>query len=49
MSNIEAVLIDLRLQDKPNIQAIANKHGVNRSTLFRRFNQVTTSKEDAYD
>ena len=49
MSNIEAALADLRLQDKPNIQATANKHGVNRSTLSRRFNQVTTSREDAYD
>ena len=49
MSNIEAALADLRLQDKPNIQATANKYSVNRLTLSRRFNQVTTSREDIYD
>jgi len=49
MSNIEVALADLRLQDKLNIQATANKHGVNRSTLSRRFNQVTTSRENTYN
>ena len=49
MDKIEAALADLRLQEKPNITAIADKHDVNRSTLSRRFRGVTQSKEIAYD
>jgi len=49
MANIEAALADLTLQDKPNIQATADKYRVNRLTLSRRFNKVTTSRENAYD
>ena len=38
---IEAALEDLKLQDKKNISAVAKLHGVERSTLSRRWNRVT--------
>ena len=38
---MEAALKDLNLQDKKNISKVANLHGVDRSTLSRRFNGVT--------
>ena len=38
---MEAALKDLNLQDKKNISEVANLHGVDRSTLSRRFNRVT--------
>jgi hypothetical protein len=43
MDAIEAALQDLKLQDKPNISATARRHNVQRSTLSRRHNRVTTS------
>ena len=49
MDSIEAALADLRLQDKPNVSATADKHKVERSTLSRRWNKVTRSREDGYD
>jgi len=49
MANIEAALADLTLQDKLNIQATADKYRVNRLTLSRRFNKVTTSRENTYN
>ena len=49
MANIDAALADLRLQDKPNISATAKKHGCDRTTLSRRFRNVTKSKESAND
>jgi transposase-like protein len=49
MDSIEAALADLGLQDKLNISAIADKHKVKRSILFRRWNKVTRSREDGYD
>jgi hypothetical protein len=41
MDAIEAVLEDLKLQDKKNISAVAKLHGVQRSTVSRRWNGVT--------
>ncbi|OCK91566.1 uncharacterized protein K441DRAFT_664508 [Cenococcum geophilum 1.58] len=49
MANIDAALADLRLQDKPNISATAKKHGCDRTTLSKRFCNVTKSKESAND
>ena len=49
MDQIGRALADLRLQDKPNIQATAKKHGVDRTTLSRRWRCVHRSKEDGYD
>jgi AraC-like DNA-binding protein len=43
MEPIEAALQDLNLQDKPNISATAKLYSVERSTLSRRFNHVSTS------
>jgi transposase-like protein len=41
MDSIEAALKDLKLQDGKNISAVAKLHGVDRSTLSRRWNGVT--------
>jgi len=49
MDSIEAALANLSLQDKPNISATADKHKVKRSTLSRRWNKVTRSREDGYN
>ena len=49
MDSIEAALADLSLQDKPKISATADKHKVDRSTLSRRWNKVTRSREDGYN
>jgi len=49
MDSMEAALADLSFQDKPNIPATADKHKVKRSTLSRRWNKVTRSREDGYD
>lgn len=49
MDRIEAALADLKLQDKPNFTATADKHRCDRSTLSRRFHRVTSSKADGYD
>ena len=46
---MEAALADLRLQDVPNITATAKMHKINRSTLSRRWNKVTRSREESYD
>jgi hypothetical protein len=35
MDQIEQALADLRLQDKPNIQVMANKYNIDRTTLSR--------------
>ena len=42
MDAIEAALEDLKLQDTKNITTVAKLHGVDRSTLRRRFNRVTS-------
>ena len=47
MANIDAALADLRLQNKPNISATAKKHGCDRTTLSKRFHNITKSKESA--
>jgi hypothetical protein len=49
MGSIEEVLDDLRLQEKPNILQTAKKHNVHRTTLSRRWNNVTGSKQAGYD
>ena len=41
MDSIQAALEDLKLQDKKNITGVAKFHGVDRSTLSRRFNGVS--------
>ena len=41
MDPIELALKDLKLQNTKNISAVAKLHGVDRSTLSRRFNGVT--------
>jgi hypothetical protein len=42
-------LLDLRLQEEPNILQTAKKHKINRTTLSRRWNHVTGSKQSGYD
>ena len=49
MEAIELALEELRLQDKPNIAATAKKHGIDRSTLSRRFNGKTVSIEESVE
>jgi len=49
MDQIEQALADLRLQDKPNIQATANKYSIDRTTLSRHWRGVQGSKEDGYN
>ena len=41
MDAIDAALKDLKLQDVKNISAVAKMHGVDRSTLSRRYNGVS--------
>jgi membrane-bound lytic murein transglycosylase B len=41
MDAIEVALEDLKLQHTKNITTVAKLHGVDRSTLSRRFNGVT--------
>ena len=45
MGSIEETLADLRLQEEPNIIQTAKKHKVNRTTLSRRWNNVTGSTQ----
>jgi hypothetical protein len=49
MGSIEEALADLRLQEEPNILQTAKKNKVNRTTLSRRWNNVTGSKQAGYD
>ena len=49
MGKIEDAIAELHLQEKKNIQAMADKHGVNRSTLLKRFNGKTGSKVNGYN
>jgi Tc5 transposase DNA-binding domain len=49
MGSIEEALADLRLQEEPNILQTAKKHKINRTTLSRRWNHVTGSKQSGYD
>ena len=43
MGSIDEAIADLKSQSHPNITATAKKHGVNRSTLSRRFRGITQS------
>ena len=45
MDPMEAALADLRAAEHPNIVATARKHKVERSTLSKRFNEKTLSKD----
>jgi hypothetical protein len=49
MGLIKEALNDLRSQEKPNILQTAKKHNVHRTTLLRRWNNVTGSKRAGYD
>ena len=52
MGSIEAALADLNLLEpgeKVNYTAIADKHGVHRSTLSRRHRGVQGTRESQYD
>jgi transposase-like protein len=49
MGSIEEALDDLRSQEKPNILQTAKKHNVHRTTLSRRWNNVTRSKRAGYN
>ena len=49
MDQIEQALADLKLQDKLNIQATANKYSIQCSTLSKRWNGIHGSKEAGYD
>ena len=49
MGKIEDAIAELHLQDKKNIQAMADKHGVNQSTLSKQFNGKTGSKVNSYN
>ena len=47
MTPIDKALADLASSDSPNISAIARTYGIAPSTLSRRWNNRTTSKEEA--
>ncbi|KAF2808807.1 uncharacterized protein BDZ99DRAFT_463684 [Mytilinidion resinicola] len=49
MDKIKAAIAELHLQEKTNIKAMADKHGVDRSTLSKRFRGKTGSKADGYN
>jgi DNA invertase Pin-like site-specific DNA recombinase len=52
MAPIDLALEELRSlkqEENINITKIAEKYGINRSTLSRRFNGVTRSKEAGYN
>ena len=49
MGKIEDAIAELHLQNKKNIQAMVDKHGVNRSTLSKQFNGKTGSKVNGYN
>ena len=49
MSAIELAINDLNSQEKPNIQETANRYGVKRSTLSRRWRGKTGSKADGIE
>ena len=49
MGKIKDAIAELHLQEKKNIQAMADKHGVNRSTLSKRFNGKTGNKVNGYN
>jgi hypothetical protein len=44
MDAMEAAIEELSLQEKRNIQAVADKYGVGRSALSERFHGKTQSK-----
>ena len=46
MSPIEAALADLESQESPNYTATVKKHGIDRSTLSRRYRGVRGIRED---
>jgi len=43
---MDAALAELRVSNAPNIAAAARRHGVDRSSLSRRFRKKTTSRAD---
>ena len=47
MDPIDAALAALELQDPPNYTRTAKEFNVNRSTLSRRYRQITRAREDA--
>ena len=47
MDPIDAALAALELQDPPNYTRTAKEFDVNRSTLSRRYRQITRAREDA--
>ena len=49
MDPIDAALAALELQDPPNYTQIAKEFNVIRSTLSRRYRQITCAREDATD
>ena len=49
MGSIEEALADLRSQNEPNILQTAKIHKVNRTTLSKRCNNVTGSRQAGYD
>lgn len=49
MDSIEAALRALALQDKPNISATAKLHGVDRTTLSRRWRGKTNGRDQYID
>ena len=49
MGKIEDAIAELHLQEKKNIQTVVDKHGVNQSTLLKRFNGKTGSKVNGYN
>ena len=47
MDPINAALAILELQDRPNYTWTAKEFNINRSTLSRRYRQITRAREDA--
>ena len=49
MDPINAALATLSLQSKPNYTQTAKEYGVDRSTLSRRYCNITGLKADSYE
>ena len=46
MGSIEEAIADLESQERPNFSATAEKYGIHRTTLSRRYRGVTSSRKD---
>ncbi|KAF2807615.1 uncharacterized protein BDZ99DRAFT_464546 [Mytilinidion resinicola] len=49
MEQMEAAIAELRISEGKNIAKVAREHGINRSTLSRRYHGKTVSRLDAHE